>query len=97
MIKKKDLTEILYNALDSEEEANTHFYAYTIKSLNMYKRVREMYSRENLADIFEKVLQFEEDVKGLYDDCIDKLVDEDIIKVFSEFIKASMAAGNDIS
>lgn len=53
----------------------------------MYKRVREMYSRENLADIFQKVLKFEEDVKGLYDDCIDKLVDEDIIKVLSTISK----------
>ena len=53
----------------------------------MYKRVREMYSRENLADIFQKVLQFEEDVKELYDDCIDKLMDEDIIKVLSSISK----------
>ena len=53
----------------------------------MYKRVREMYSRENLADIFQKVLQFEVDVKGLYDDCIDKLMDEDIIKVLSSISK----------
>jgi rubrerythrin len=46
-----------------------------------------MYSRENLADIFQKVLQFEVDVKGLYDGCIDKLVDEDIIKVLSSISK----------
>jgi len=35
-----------------------------------------MYSREALTDIFQKVLQFEEDVKVLYDDCIDNLEDE---------------------
>jgi len=42
-----------------------------------------MYSRENLTDVFKKVLQFEEDVKGLYDGCLDKLIDEDIINVLS--------------
>jgi hypothetical protein len=41
MLKKKDLSEILYSALDSEEEANTHFYAYTIKSLKYYKWLSE--------------------------------------------------------
>ncbi len=46
-----------------------------------------MYSREDLADVFQKVLQFEEDVKGLYDDCLDKLIDEDIIKVLSSISK----------
>ena len=37
MMKKEQLLEILYNALDSEEEANNHFYTYTIKSLKYYK------------------------------------------------------------
>ncbi len=41
MIKKKILTEILYNALDSEEEANNHFYNYTINSLKYYKWLNE--------------------------------------------------------
>ncbi|KHE92733.1 MAG: hypothetical protein K8F52_02060 [Candidatus Scalindua rubra] len=46
-----------------------------------------MYSREALTDIFQKVLQFEEDVKVLYDGCIDKLADEDIINVLSSISK----------
>ncbi len=40
-----------------------------------------MYSREALSDIFERVLQFEVDVKKIYDDCIEKLEDEDIINI----------------
>jgi rubrerythrin len=46
-----------------------------------------MYSREALTDIFQKVLQFEEDVKVLYDDCIDNLEDENIISVLSTISK----------
>ncbi len=49
--------------------------------------MRKMYSREALTDIFQKVLQFEEDVKVLYDGCIDKLADEDIINVLSSISK----------
>ncbi len=41
MIKKKKLTEILNIALDSEEEANGHFYSYTINSLKYYKWLSE--------------------------------------------------------
>lgn len=41
MIKKKQLIENLYDALDSEEEANSQFYDYTIKSLNYYKWLSE--------------------------------------------------------
>ncbi len=41
MIKKKQLIEILYDALDSEEEANNHFYSYTINSLKYYKWLSE--------------------------------------------------------
>ena len=41
MIKKKGLIEILYKALDSEEEANNHFYTYTINSLKYYKWLSE--------------------------------------------------------
>ncbi len=41
MIKKNGLIEILYKALDSEEEANNHFYTYTINSLTYYKWLSE--------------------------------------------------------
>ena len=54
MMKKKDLSEILYSALDSEEEANTHFYAYAIKSLKYYKWLSDD-KRERIADIMEKL------------------------------------------
>lgn len=41
MMKKDQLIEILYKALDNEEEANSHFYTYTIKSLKYYKWLSE--------------------------------------------------------
>ncbi len=50
-----------------------------------------MYSKEALSDIFQKVLQFEEDVKALYDDCIEKLEDEEIILVLSSISKEEKA------
>ncbi len=53
----------------------------------MYKRATKMYSKEALSDIFQKVLQFEEDVKTLYDDCIEKLEDEEIILILSSISK----------
>ncbi len=46
-----------------------------------------MYSKEALSDIFQKVLQFEEDVKALYDDCIEKLEDEEIVSILSSISK----------
>ena len=54
MLKKKELTKILYDALDSEEEANTHFYTYTIKSLKYYKWLSED-KRERVANIMKKL------------------------------------------
>ncbi|OHB87531.1 MAG: hypothetical protein A3D13_03385 [Planctomycetes bacterium RIFCSPHIGHO2_02_FULL_40_12] len=46
-----------------------------------------MYSKESLSKIFQKILQFEEDVSGLYDDCINKLTDQDIIDVLNSISK----------
>ena len=40
-----------------------------------------MYSSESLSNMFQRILQFEEDVKALYDDCIQKLDDTDIIEI----------------
>ncbi len=40
-----------------------------------------MYSREAITEIFQRILQFEEDAKALYDDCIEKLDDENTISV----------------
>ncbi len=39
-----------------------------------------MYSSEELSTMFQRILQFEEDVKTLYDDCIGKLDDTIIIE-----------------
>jgi rubrerythrin len=40
-----------------------------------------MYSRESFSDILQRILQFEEEVKALYDDCIKKLDDKDTINI----------------
>lgn len=40
-----------------------------------------MYSKETLLAIFQKILQFEVNVKKIYDDCIEKLEDDEIINV----------------
>lgn len=40
-----------------------------------------MYSREAITEIFQRILKFEEDAKALYDDCIEKLDDENTISV----------------
>ncbi len=40
-----------------------------------------MYSREAITEIFQRILKFEEDAKTLYDDCIEKLDDENTINI----------------
>jgi rubrerythrin len=54
MIKKKQLIENLYNALDSEEEAINQFYDYTIKSLKYYKWLSED-KKEKVRNIISKL------------------------------------------
>jgi rubrerythrin len=54
MIKKKDLIETLYNALDNEEEANNQFYDYTINALKYYEWLSEE-KREKVKDIITKL------------------------------------------
>ncbi|MGR3293494.1 MAG: hypothetical protein ACUZ9M_05685 [Candidatus Scalindua sp.] len=54
MIKKKQLIETLYDALDREEEANNQFYNYTIKSLKYYKWLSED-KKEKVQDIITKL------------------------------------------
>ncbi len=46
-----------------------------------------MYSRESLSDILQRILQFEEEVKALYDDCIKKLDDKDTINILKSISK----------
>ena len=40
-----------------------------------------MYSKEQLSDIFQRVLKFEQDAKSAYDDCITKVDDENSINI----------------
>ncbi len=40
-----------------------------------------MYSKEALSDIFQRILKFEQDAKSAYDDCINKVDDEDSINI----------------
>jgi rubrerythrin len=40
-----------------------------------------MYSKAALLEIFQNILQFEVKVKKMYDDCIEKLEDKDIINI----------------
>jgi len=46
-----------------------------------------MYSRESFFDILQRILQFEEEVKALYDDCIKKLDDKDTINILQSISK----------
>ncbi len=43
--------------------------------------MKRMYSRESFSDILQRILQFEEEVKALYDDCIKKLDDKNTIDI----------------
>ncbi len=71
MIKKKILLETLSNALDSEEEANNHFYSYTINSLKYYewlseeqgKRIKEIITKlrddsQRHENMLKKLIQY---------------------------------------
>ena len=54
MIKKKQLVKILNNALDIEEESNTHFYTYIINSLKFYDWLSED-KRKRIIEILTKL------------------------------------------
>ena len=71
MIKKKQLIENLYNALDSEEEANNQFYDYTIKSLKYYKWLSED-KKEKVRNI---ILKLGDDTKR-HKKAIEKLIQD---------------------
>jgi rubrerythrin len=40
-----------------------------------------MYSKEALSDIFQRILQFEQEAKSLYDECIEKIEDEHSVNI----------------
>lgn len=71
MIKKKQLIENLYNALDSEEEANNQFYDYTIKSLKYYKWLSAD-KKEKVQNIIAKL----RDDTQRHKNVIEKLIQE---------------------
>ncbi len=71
MIKKKQLIENLYNALDSEEEANNQFYDYTNKSLKYYKWLSED-RKEKVQNIITKL----RDDTQRHKNVIEKLIQE---------------------
>ncbi len=54
MMKKEPLLKILNNAQDSEEEANNHFYIYTINSLKYYEWLNED-KKEKIKEIITKL------------------------------------------
>ncbi len=54
MIKKKQYVELLYNALDTEEEMTVYFYKYTADSLKYYKWLSED-KRKKISEIITKL------------------------------------------
>ncbi len=46
-----------------------------------------MYSKEELSDIFQRILKFEQDAKSAYDDCIEKVDDENSTKILQSISK----------
>jgi rubrerythrin len=46
-----------------------------------------MYSKEALSDIFQRILAFEQDIKPIYEDCIENIDDEHIINILQEICK----------
>jgi rubrerythrin len=40
-----------------------------------------MYSKEELSEIFQRILKFEQEAKSAYDDCVSKVDDENRIKI----------------
>ncbi len=80
MIKKKDLIETLYNALDSEEEANNQFYDYTVNSLKYYEWLSED-KKEKVKEIITKLRDDSQRHKNMIEKLI-KHIQEDEKNVF---------------
>ncbi len=49
--------------------------------------MKRMYSRESFSNILQRILQFEEEVKALYDGCIKKLKDKNTIDILQSISK----------
>ncbi len=76
MIKKKDLIETLYNALDNEEEANNHFYDYTINSLKYYEWLSEE-KKEKVKDIITKLRDDSRRHKNMIEKLIENIQEDE--------------------
>ena len=76
MIKKKVLLETLNNALDSEEEANTHFYTYTINSLKYYEWLSED-KQEKIKEIITKLRDDSQRHKNMLEKLIQHIQESD--------------------
>lgn len=72
MIKKKLLLSILDEALDSEEEANTHFYDYTINSLKYYKWLKNDKS-EKIREIITRLRDDSQKHKNMIEKLIKRI------------------------
>jgi rubrerythrin len=72
MMKKEQLIEILYKALDNEEEANSHFYTYTIKSLKYYKWLNED-KREKVKNIITRLRDDSQKHKNMIENLIQQV------------------------
>ncbi|OHB87530.1 MAG: hypothetical protein A3D13_03380 [Planctomycetes bacterium RIFCSPHIGHO2_02_FULL_40_12] len=71
-MKKDQLIEILYKALDSEEEANSHFYTYTIKSLKYYKWLSED-KKEKVKNIITRLRDDSQRHKNMIENLIQQV------------------------
>ena len=76
MIKKKLLIETLYDALDREEEANSQFYDYTIKSLKYYKWLNED-KKEKVQNIITKLRDDTQRHKSMVENVIQYVQESD--------------------
>ncbi len=43
-----------------------------------------MYSKKDLADVFQRILKFEQDITPIYEECIDNIDDEHIVDILQE-------------
>ncbi len=43
-----------------------------------------MYSKEELTDIFRRILKFEQEAESIYDDCINKVDDGISINIYKQ-------------
>ena len=72
MIKKKHLIDKLNKALDNEEEANDHFYVYTINSLKYYEWLSKD-KKEKVKTILTKIKDDTQKHTNMIDNLINQI------------------------